>query len=178
MNTELNDFIASLGLSYSAKFIPQSQSRNAKEKNLSLNWIVSISKGNTAINTDYMQGIAHLPLYFNSNNAAYYNYLKQCVENGKYSKNAISHKAFHSLGQWATVPIPAPKLEDVLYSLAMDCDVFNYSCFEEWAENLGYETDSRQAEKIYHACLENALKMRSMLGNDNLEKLQELFQDY
>ena len=57
-------------------------------------------------------------------------------------------------------------------------DVLNAGTFEEWAGDFGYDLDSRNAEKIYRACLDNALKLRAMLGNDALDKLRELFQDY
>ena len=71
-----------------------------------------------------------------------------------------------------------PNSVDVLYSLTMDSDVLEYGSFEEWAENFGYDSDSRNAEKIYLACLEIALKMRAALGDSGMETLREIFQDY
>lgn len=71
-----------------------------------------------------------------------------------------------------------PKTIDVLYSLSMDSDVLESSGFEEWASNFGYETDSRKADSIYRACLEIALKLKAVIGNDGLEQLRLAFQDY
>lgn len=76
-----------------------------------------------------------------------------------------------------TVPI-LPDAADVLYSLLSDSGVLNYSRFEEWAESLGYETDSRKAESIYRACLEIALQLRNAIGETGLQQLQAAFQDY
>lgn len=52
------------------------------------------------------------------------------------------------------------------------------STFEEWANEFGYDPDSRKAEVIYRACLEIALKLRNGLGEDRLRDLRELFTDY
>lgn len=60
----------------------------------------------------------------------------------------------------------------------MDSDVLESSGFEEWASNFGYETDSRKADSIYRACLEIALKLKAVIGNDGLEQLRLAFQDY
>lgn len=52
---------------------------------------------------------------------------------------------------------------DVLGSLqsdVMDSD----SPFEDWAESLGYDTDSRKAESIWRACQDTARALRAGLG--------------
>lgn len=66
-------------------------------------------------------------------------------------------------------------IDDVLYSLLIDSDANEYT-FEDWADNFGYDTDSRKAEQIYHACKENARKVKTFI--DNIEEARELFQDY
>lgn len=91
-----------------------------------------------------------------------YNAVKNACETGR------------SNGQFLT----APKITDVLYSLVSDSDVLNYSDFEDWASDFGYDHDSRSAEKVYQACLKTALQLRNMLGDATLQQLNELFQDY
>lgn len=66
-------------------------------------------------------------------------------------------------------------IDDVLYSLVIDSDAKDYT-FEDWADNFGYDTDSRKGEQIYHACKKNARKVSTFI--DNLEEAAELFQDY
>jgi hypothetical protein len=51
----------------------------------------------------------------------------------------------------------------------------DYACFEDWAQELGYDTDSRNAEAIYRACLDIGLKFRAMVGQSGLDTLQEIF---
>lgn len=67
-----------------------------------------------------------------------------------------------------------PTLSEVLDSLAMDASDFLYGIdFEEWAENLGYDMDSRKAEKIYKACQNNFNGLLRVLGMDALCELIE-----
>lgn len=68
-----------------------------------------------------------------------------------------------------------PTIKDVLYSLVMDSDALNYQ-FHEWCDNFGYGHDSIKAKETYDACIQNAIKLRS-LGFD-IEALQEFYQDY
>ena len=179
-NKARHEFIATLDLEYKAKFVPFSQSRNKAGKHPSLNWIVTLSKGNQALQADYMQGCAHLPEYKHaeSNLRWHAGYVARACQLGKYIPRVTYERANAHFGWIGGIKIPAPLLRDVLYSLSMDSDVLNAGTFEEWAGDFGYDLDSRNAEKIYRACLDNALKLRAMLGNDALDKLRELFQDY
>lgn len=175
--TKIMALIETLGLTYTAKFISFIQSRNKAEKNPSLNWIITISKGDQKIETDYMQGIGHLPKYDNrrSNNSAYNRYLAHCAETGTYDKLYNIDTGYFS---HTTTKIPVPELIDVLYSLAMDSDALNYSTFDDWASEFGWDVDSRQAEKIYQACLKIALSLRNMIGDEKMKALQGAYQDY
>lgn len=176
---EIAALIQSFGITYKAVFVPFSQSRNKNEKHFSLNWLVTIERGSQSITTDYMQGIGHLAGYSHAaaSKLAEYNNVKHAAESGKW--DARHNKAgFRTTPQLYWNKIPAPELVDVMYSLVMDSDVLNYSGFEDWASNFGYDTDSREAEKTYQACLKIALELRAMIGNSGIEKLQEAFQDY
>lgn len=71
-----------------------------------------------------------------------------------------------------------PELEEVLNCLFSDAySVLNASDFEDWANELGYDTDSRQAEKIYKECLKIAEQLENVFGED-FETINELVQDY
>jgi hypothetical protein len=124
------------------------------------------------ITTDYSAGIAHIPGYKHEMRPTidYVDGIKRSCESGK--------TAFVGSVLLGGKPIPAPSLEDVLYSLVLDAGAIDASSFEEWANEYGFDTDSRQAETTYKACLEIGLKLRAMIGDDNLEKLRVAFQDY
>lgn len=78
------------------------------------------------------------------------------------------------IGKLQLVP-PAPA--DLLYCLCMEYDVMDSGGYEEWARDYGYDPDSRKAEKIYKLCMEQSLKLRSVLGEKRINELRELTQD-
>lgn len=66
--------------------------------------------------------------------------------------------------------IRKPKVEDVLNCLASDASGIDQS-FEDWASELGYDTDSRKAEQIYQTCQKQARELRQLLGVTVFEEL-------
>lgn len=175
----IRSFMTDHGIDITSKFVPFSQSRNAendKGRNpdkRSLNWKVTLTVGNRVImTTDYMAGLAHCPSYKQSTRwtQAYTALIIHETETGTTAKQA----------PWGIAkgnPIK-PDVCDVLYSLVMDSNVIDYAKFEDWADEYGYDPDSRSAEKIYRACLEIGLVFRNALGETRLSRLRELFQDY
>ncbi len=178
-NTTAKDAIletaATLSLEMKAEFVPFSRSRNKGNKYPSLNWEVTISRaGKPILTTDYSTGQGHCPSYKQGDNSNDRDVavLLEC-ENGRMSR--IGHGPVYTA---TGTKLLMPELSDVLYSLANDSDVLNYSSFEDWALNFGYDKDSRAAETIYRACLDIALKLRNALGEDGLHQLIEACQDY
>lgn len=65
-----------------------------------------------------------------------------------------------------------PKIDEVLDCLAMDAATSeNARSFEDFCSDLGYDTDNRNAEKIYRACMETANSLRKILGHEKFETL-------
>lgn len=64
-----------------------------------------------------------------------------------------------------------PELSEVLHALANDA---NELCaptpptFEDWAASIGYDSDSRKAEKIYRACKRQCARLSEFLGPERL----------
>jgi hypothetical protein len=59
-----------------------------------------------------------------------------------------------------------PKIMQVLHSLATDAaSVDNARSFEDWASDLGYDTDSRTADRTYKTCVRQAAKLKTFLGD-------------
>lgn len=182
---------AELGLTMTAEFVPFSKSRNAKPREdgkvwRSLNWKVSLIAGTASgsygqhssvraiLTTDYAAGEANCPSYKNGQRRTKEvdDRINYELETGKAAKGGG--------GNWGVVggkPI-LPELADVIASLVMDASVIDASTFEEWARDLGYDTDSRKAEATYRACLETALKLRNGVGEAGLAKLRDACQDY
>lgn len=67
---------------------------------------------------------------------------------------------------------PEPELPNVLNCLALDYSSYiNSRDFEDWAADLGYDQDSRKAEKIYHAVRDSALNIERLFGRKLAEEL-------
>jgi hypothetical protein len=83
---------------------------------------------------------------------------------------------FTSMGRTMTVYFsmgPAckgePTAAEVLDCLATDsASVENSSSFEDWAADLGYDPDSRKAEKAYQAVEKQSRKLKVFLRSDDL----------
>jgi hypothetical protein len=163
-----------LGLTVEAVFVPFSQSRHKAQKDPCLNWKVTLKRGEKAIlTTDYSAGMAHCPSYERRITI----YVKELIDAECERGKTKFHGALgvrDSMADQRILPDPA----DVLYSLLLDAEVLNYGSFEDWASECGYDPDSRKAEKTYRACMEIALKMRNGIGDYDVMRLREAFQDY
>ena len=181
--TEIAAILEDLKLTVDAQFIPFSQSRNKAEKHPSLNWIVTVKRdGRDVLSTDYMSGMGHCPAYNRKVPTAWGRPARMwqpmaCAAECENGHDLGIFTSWRGFRHEKSKPI-LPDAVDVFYSLVADAGVLDAGGFEEWAAEYGYDTDSRDAEAIYRACLEIALKLRSAIGAAGLEKLQEAFQDY
>lgn len=72
-----------------------------------------------------------------------------------------------------------PDNADVFNSLLIDTSAIDIGYeFEEWAENLGFNPDSREAERIFKLCQETLLHLKTLFSDSELDELRELFADY
>ena len=173
---DLHTTIDALGLTYLPTFRPTPQSR---EKHPQLHWLITLEKGKQRMSVDYQQGIAHVEGYKHS-------WGKQTLEQrkieGLYRKTCETGKLYKYMPSFSGAiekgTQPPPKLADVLYCLVMDSDVLNYSSYEDWGPELGYDVDSRKGEETYRLCLKQSLAFRNLIGQAALDNLKEAFQDY
>jgi hypothetical protein len=170
--TDIDTTITALGITYQATFRPTPQ---AGEKYPQLHWLITLGKGNQRMTCDYHQGIAHVEGY--QNHSFGRKTLEWQEQENRYRKTCETGHIFDKWGS-ITGKQPAPKLADVLYCLVLDSDVLDYSSYEEWAPEMGYDMDSRKGEEIYRLCLKQSLAFRNLIGNDVLEQLRKAFQDY
>lgn len=166
MKDVIDQAIEDAGITMHTVFVPFSQSRNKDERMPSLNFKVTIKvHGYDVLTTDYSMGCGHCKSYVQGARTTVdqHNKLMRECETGM---NGLDRNRV------------VPKRRDVLYSLVMDSDVIEYSCFEEWADNCGMDTDSRKAESMYKQCLETALKFVNSMPRIRFENLKESYVDY
>jgi hypothetical protein len=65
-----------------------------------------------------------------------------------------------------------PTSADVVGCMLLDASALD-STFEEWCSDMGYDSDSRAAERTYHACIEQGKKAKALLG-EHFDALREL----
>lgn len=73
-----------------------------------------------------------------------------------------------------------PTREDVLSCLLSDAGPIwdGADTFEDWADDMGEDSDSRKAEATYEACKVIAEELAHMFRDVSLDDLRELFADY
>jgi hypothetical protein len=59
-----------------------------------------------------------------------------------------------------------PTLVDVVQCLLRDAEALNHDTYESWANDLGYDADSRKGVAIYEKCRAVGSKLKNMLGID------------
>ena len=65
-----------------------------------------------------------------------------------------------------------PTAGDVLGCLAIDSQgIENAQSFEDWADEYGYDHDSRKAEKTYRVCQDQAAQLAAFLGEPAFAEL-------
>lgn len=177
INDQIGAVLKKHDLTVESEFVPWSCSRNAGEKMPSLNWKVTLKQaGRVILTTDYMAGMGHCPAYKSVNPFRLTMYDMEPIK--AECETGLPHKH----GSVARV-VPTsknkiqPESRDVIYSLLMDSEVLQYSGFEEWAREFGYDEDSRKGEQVYNACMKIALQF-NRLGESVISELREAFQEY
>lgn len=64
-----------------------------------------------------------------------------------------------------------PKAADVLDCLASDASSVENTSFEDWCDEMGWDSDSRKAERTYKACQHGAKRLKAFLGDDLYQTL-------
>lgn len=193
-----SEIVKRLGIVVRSTFVPWTESRSFRfgatllERNL--NWRVTLLReaiidgmpkpgsGRQILTCDYNSaGLAHAPSYETA---------RWTGVNGRPAMNVLDHDAIlheTETGRAArTIPTLSaaisgkpilPDPEDVIACIALDASAIDYPSFESWAEDCGYDTDSRKAEATYRECLSHALALRTAIGDDELRKLRDLASD-
>lgn len=168
---QIAKLLADHGVTYAATFVPQSVSRNAGDKSPSLNWRVSFTSKRGQFSTDYMQGIGHVPSYSKARASFDRLQCERAAETGRYPPNHSS-----SIGLLKTLPLPSAAA--ILACLISDARAAEHPTYETWADEYGYDRDSRAGERAYNACRQIAADMQSALGHSFIERAERILADY
>lgn len=137
------------------------------------------------LDTDYSLGVGHVHPKQHHNMSV--NFLGLTANEGSLLMTWQSkpHTNFSNKDTWANVAAKlakkeklTPGLAEVLHSLLLDGSPhFNHQSFEDWAPEFGYDTDSREAERIYRLCDDIGRKLAHAIPQKTLEAAQRITQD-
>jgi hypothetical protein len=127
-------------------------------------WSVTITRNGQAFQTPYTQGC-----HFRHNRHGHP--IQPLALSGRVTVAAAAKNK-------QTIP-DKPTLADVMSSLVMDAQsVADGQTFEDFADEMGYDTDSREAERVYNGCRDEYFGLVRLCGVIDLDVLSKMFQDY
>lgn len=197
----VDEYCEKEGINVEFKQVPKSLAKNAREddKHSCAYWDVTITCGRGSVTVPYSEGegnfIAQTFGRRSVRDAGYIDafkrmYLDNCERTEEMRwwevkdmgvffrefarKDRVKLVSVKGKKQMTITP-PTPA--GIFYCLCRDYDVMDSGGFEDWASDFGYDTDSRKAENIYKACMEQSLKLRAVLGETRIYELRELTQD-
>lgn len=153
------DILETLGITIDAVYLPHETPAGEHPR---LRWRVSVRRnGREFYSTEYAAGCGHSPEYKRNGGRITAVVVAEC-EHGR-----------HDGGR----PVPPPDAPDVVHSLLMDASGTDER-FEEWAANLGYDSDSRKAEAAFNSCRDVAAALRRTFTAQELDSLETALIDY
>ena len=152
-------------------------------------WAVEIGHAGTC-EIQYQEGIGHFLEYLHGKKTLWEDAMeKKFIAKALDAASYVTRGDLYSEGQhWNRMRkerfkwdgnfgrITEPHPADIFYCLCSDYGVLDYHCYEDWADDYGYDRDSRRGEASYRKTLENALKLRAVIGETRIREIAELVQ--
>jgi hypothetical protein len=169
---QVNRVLSDAGIAATFRHVPTEFDPRSKDWQ-HVAWRVTFKSGRGQFTTDYRQGLGHLP------EAVYPKNGRLRIDQAEAVRRTLMTGKLCLLGKGygfnpTTQPIPTPDAADVVYSLVSDASAADYATFEDWARDMGEDTDSRKAESTFNACRQIALDLFRVFGADTVEKLRPI----
>ena len=136
-------------------------------------WVVTLSHDNHTMTVYYTMGYAHCtfkPKFFSIQSKKKADELQQTGYMYRWEKVKDICESYGIV----ITPKP-PTMKDILYCLGLDCRSVEWERdFEGWCKSLGYDPDSRKADHIYNATLQERKDLMQLLGLKGYEALLEV----
>jgi hypothetical protein len=160
---ECEKILKKLGITMEFEFVPYSKSRNKDSGYPCLNWLVDVFRNGKKImpKIDYSAGCALCPSYRPFHALDRDTLMTMECEDGR--------SRGENFGEMIV-----PESYHVMDSILLDASSFEMT-FDEWAEDFGFDSDSRSAEKIYRGCIATAAIVRKEFSRDEIKELIDVF---
>lgn len=87
------------------------------------------------------------------------------------NRKGMAYSFYFSQGEAHTA---SPTLIDCLSCLLSDASSVDRASFNDWADDMGYDTDSRKAFAIYEACQATATALATLFTKQEIDDLHEM----
>lgn len=182
----LAEFIAKHGINLTYATAAENPQMSDMGKGAS-HWTVTLKRGGESLTTPYSMGAGHRRWKLLSGANHSVNHAARTLgagdvkrmqykPGGKVPYGFPSHnRTIWEVGMLNLLSEPTPPdVESVLDCLKSDASSYDGARnFEEWAREMGGDTDSRKLERAYRACGETAHGLRILLGADGYAQLMK-----
>lgn len=168
----IQEFIEKNGISLDFQKVPKNP--NMKDSDNMNHFYITLKRGDASMFTYYSMGVGHIidrrkpdPDGLMFNGKRYRQVSTPFGMKATSPEGILNQMNNRDGGAWQRYYFAHPDAESVLDCLASDAaTVENARRFEEWAEELGYDPDSREAEKTFDVCVDAAKQLEDFLGRD------------
>lgn len=178
---KINDWANAHGVTVKAKFVPYTEAVKDEafftpKDRPAFNWLVSVTKnGSPLCRVPYTAGIGHSPTPEVRSPRTARDVAKAVYEVETGYVWADADATVFGAGTKKKVQ---PKAADILACVVRESHDFEVGTFEEWAELVGENPDSRAAEKTYNRARTLLAGFREGLGDEAFDALYALACDY
>ncbi len=168
LKEQIQSILDNAGIEMAAQYVPSEYDPKSKEFQ-GIKWKIVFKSKRGEFATNFTQGIGHLPNYPKTGKMPVdiLEDIKHTLQTGK-----ICRHIGNQILKFGGKPISPPHPADVISCLLTDSSAEDYATFEDWANEMGYDPDSRKAEAIWQACLETSRNMNRVIGHDVIEALR------
>jgi hypothetical protein len=177
---DLNDYLVSIGVTYSARFVPQSKSRNRANPKPSINWLYTLKSATGDMRGPFFQGIGHAPHYHAVRRVDVKNAIARRASEYGTAFTSVKDAEREAFGEGlgSCNRLPKPDVADIIHCLLMDTAAVGYS-FADWYREFGYDDeDSRAAERTYNECVQTARDLDRVFTREQLAHMRGLLEGY
>jgi hypothetical protein len=163
------DFLKETGAEIKVEFLKNGKHFDDDKENRDI-YSVTISRGKRSYKFNFGQSIAHSGKFFVGYKMAGDNIHRDAKPFNDHNK--ARQAAFGSGGMWVILnkkfEIPSA------YSILACLEKYDVGTFENFCSEFGYDEDSRKAEKIYKAVLDEYKSLQALFSEEELDKMQEI----
>jgi hypothetical protein len=171
---QANDFLVKTGTEFSVKFdrFDKYFPEDEEERDI---YLITLKRGERKYTFTFGQSLYHSGFYWSFATSKTKNYLDRSLLSKKESeiKSYIKRNMNSGFDNVKNDFIHFP-VEPTCYNVFACLEKYDVGSFEDFCAEFGYDTDSKKAEKTYHAVKEEYLNICILYTDEEIEELREI----